>query len=65
MREDSQFAEEVNTLATEINTEIEVQGQGTNTIIVYGGEAYQQNQNKGNIYIAERMYINEKDSERK
>lgn len=52
MRQNPQFAQEVQDLANEINKELEDEGQGKNVMNVYGGKAYQQNQNKGmsNMY---------------
>lgn len=58
MREDLQFKEEVGNLANEINQELEEKGEGCNVMNVYGGKAYQQNQNKGEIYNAETITIN-------
>ncbi|BAY76048.1 hypothetical protein NIES25_24970 [Nostoc linckia NIES-25] len=57
MREDQQFAKEVQNLADEINQELEDEGQGRNVMNVYGGKAYQQNQNKGEIYNADNITI--------
>ncbi len=60
MRQNKDFAEEVKSLYEEINQELEKEGQGSNIMYVYGGKAYQQNQNKGNIYNADTININEK-----
>jgi hypothetical protein len=60
MIEDKEFAQQVQNMANEINQELEKQGQGSNIMNVYGGKAYQQNQNQGKIYNAETITINEK-----
>ncbi|BAY19969.1 hypothetical protein NIES21_58390 (plasmid) [Anabaenopsis circularis NIES-21] len=60
MIEDKKFAEQVQSLANEINKEFEKQGQGSNVMNVYGGKAYQQNQNQGKIYNADTITIHEK-----
>jgi hypothetical protein len=57
MRQDPQFGEEVRNLANEINQELEEKGAGSNVMYVYGGKAYQQNQNKGEIYNADTINI--------
>lgn len=58
MLEDDDFAEEVKSLVEAINQELEDVGQGANIMYVYGGKAYQQNQNQGEIYNAETITIN-------
>ncbi|MBW4633828.1 MAG: hypothetical protein KME30_18575 [Iphinoe sp. HA4291-MV1] len=58
MEEDPQFKEEVSHLANEINQELEEKGEGSNVMYVYGGKAYQQNQNKGEIYNADTIFQN-------
>jgi hypothetical protein len=58
MLEDDDFAEEIKSLVEAINQELEDVGQGANTMYVYGGKAYQQNQNKGEIYNADTITIN-------
>ena len=55
--EDKGFAKQVQDLADEINQEFEKQGQGSNVMNVYGGKAYQQNQNQGTINNADTMNI--------
>ena len=60
MRQNKEFAEAVKSLYEEINQDLEKEGQGTNIMYVYGGKAYQQNQNKGNIYNADTININDK-----
>ena len=57
MIEDDDFAEEVKSLAQEINQELEAEGQGANVMYVYGGKAYQQNQNQGEIFNADTINI--------
>jgi hypothetical protein len=57
MIEDKEFAQQVQNMANEINQELEKQGQGSNIMNVYGGKAYQQNQNQGEIYNAETITI--------
>ena len=57
MRQDPQFAKEVQDLANEINQALEDEGQGKNVMNVYGGKAYQQNQNQGEIYNADTITI--------
>ena len=59
MEEDPQFKEEVSHLANEINQELEEKGAGSNVMYVYGGKAYQQNHNKGKIYSADTINIQE------
>ena len=60
MRNNKEFAEAVKSLYEEINQDLEKEGQGSNIMYVYGGKAYQQNQNKGNIYNADTININQK-----
>ncbi|MCC5647124.1 hypothetical protein LC607_30295 [Nostoc sp. CHAB 5824] len=55
--EDNEFAQQVQNIANEINQEFEKQGQGSNIMNVFGGKAYQQNQNKGEIYNADSINI--------
>lgn len=55
MIEDKEFADQVQNLATEINQELEKQGKGSNVMNVYGGKAFQQNNNHGEIYNADTM----------
>lgn len=60
LRQNKEFAEEVKHLYDEINQALENEGQGSNIMNVYGGKAYQQNQNQGKIYNADNITINEK-----
>ena len=60
MRNNKEFAEAVKSLYEEINQDLEKEGKGANIMYVYGGKAYQQNQNKGNIYNADTININDK-----
>ena len=60
MIEDENFGEEIKSLVEEINQDLEKEGQGDNVMYVYGGKAYQQNQNQGEIYNAETMHFNNK-----
>ncbi|MDB9303078.1 hypothetical protein [Nodularia spumigena] len=57
MAEDPQFKEEVGNLANDINQEFEQKGESSNVMNVYGGKAFQQNQNKGEIYNADTITI--------
>jgi hypothetical protein len=57
MMDDDEFAAEVKSLVEDINKDLEEAGQGSNIMYVYGGKAYQQNQNKGNIYNADTINI--------
>ncbi|MEL4897166.1 hypothetical protein [Crocosphaera sp. Alani8] len=63
MRKNKDFAEEVRSLYEEINQDLEKEGQGSNIMYVYGGNAFQQNQNQGTIknYNAQTMTFNEKE----
>ncbi len=63
MIDDDEFTEEIKALVEDINQELEKEGQGSNIMNVYGGNAFQQNQNKGTIknYNAETMTFNEKE----
>ncbi len=60
IREDDEFAEEIKALVEEINQDLETEGQGANVMYVYGGKAYQQNQNQGRIYNADTINFNQK-----
>lgn len=55
MIEDEKFAEDIQSLVQEIDQQLEEEGQGSNIMYVYGGKAYQQNQNQGEIYNAETI----------
>lgn len=63
MRQHKDFADQVKSLFDEINKDLEDAGQGSNIMYVYGGNAFQQNQNQGTIknYNAETMTFNEKE----
>ncbi len=61
MRRNKDFAQEIQELYDEINQDLEKEGQGSNIMYVYGGKAYQQNQNKGNIYNADTINIHGKE----
>ena len=60
LRQNKDFREDVQRLYDEINQALENEGEGSNIMNVYGGKAYQQNQNKGKIYNADQITINEK-----
>lgn len=57
MRQDPQFAKEVQDLANEIDQALENEDRGKNVMNVHGGKAYQQNQNQGEIYNADSITI--------
>ena len=61
MREDQKFSEEIKKLVQDINSELETEGEQANIMYVYGGKAYQQNQNQGEIYNADSINIYQKD----
>ncbi len=63
MMDDDQFTEEIKKLVEDINQELEEKGEQKNIMYVYGGNAFQQNQNQGTIknYNAETMTFNEKE----
>ena len=61
LRQNKDFREEVKRLYDEINQALENEGKGSNIMNVYGGKAYQQNQNKGKIYNADTINIHGKD----
>ncbi len=61
MRRNKDFTQEIQELYDEINQDLEKEGQGSNILNVYGGKAYMQNQNKGNIYNADTMNFHGKE----
>ena len=63
MMDDEKFTEEIKKLVEDINQELEEEGEEKNIMYVYGGNAFQQNDNQGTIknYNAETMTFNEKE----
>jgi hypothetical protein len=57
MKQDQQFAKEIQDLVDEINQDLENEGQGKNVMYVSGGKGYQQNQNQGTINNADTINI--------
>ncbi|MEM9542221.1 MAG: hypothetical protein AAGA60_22355 [Cyanobacteria bacterium P01_E01_bin.42] len=58
MLENDEFANEIETMVQEINKELEPELGTPNIMYVYGGKAYQQNQNQGEINNADTITIN-------
>ena len=55
MKQDQQFAKEVQDLVNEINQDLENEGQDKDVMYVFGGKGYMQNRNQGTITNAETI----------